>query len=94
MPSGPHITKSMLDTSLDSALAALNGYSPTTKEYEKTLETVRALHKMKQEDKLPRVSPDTIAIVFGNLLGIVMILKHERADIVTSKALGFVMKIR
>lgn len=40
------------------------------------------------------ISPDTILVVAGNLLGIVLILKHEKIDIITSKALGFVLRGR
>lgn len=39
-----------------------------------------------------KVTPDTVLIVLCNLLGIILILKHEKIDIITSKALGFVMK--
>lgn len=41
-----------------------------------------------------KLSPDTMLVVAGNLLGIVLILKHEKIDIVTSKALSFVLKGR
>jgi hypothetical protein len=40
------------------------------------------------------VSPDTIAVVAGNLLGIILILGYEKADVITTKALGFVLKGR
>jgi hypothetical protein len=33
-----------------------------------------------------------MAIIAGNLLGIVLILGYEKANIVTSKAIGFVIK--
>ena len=41
-----------------------------------------------------KISPDTLLVVGGNLLGILLILNFEKADIVTSKALGFVLKGR
>lgn len=37
---------------------------------------------------------DTLLIVGGNLLGIILILKHEKFDVIASKALGFVIKGR
>lgn len=40
------------------------------------------------------VSWDTLLVVGGNLLGIAMILYKEKMDIVTSKALGFVLRGR
>lgn len=41
-----------------------------------------------------KISPDTLLIVGGNLLGILLILNFEKADIITSKALSFVLKGR
>lgn len=41
-----------------------------------------------------KVSPDTLLIVGANLLGIMLILNHERLDIISTKALGFVIKGR
>lgn len=41
-----------------------------------------------------KVSPDTILVVAGNLLGILLILKFEKLDIITTKALSFVLKGR
>lgn len=41
-----------------------------------------------------KVSPDTALVVAANLVGIVLILTFERTDIVTSKALGFILKGR
>lgn len=87
-------TKSTLEITLDSELIQLRELNPTSKEYEKTLETVSKLHRMKQDDKPATLSPDTVAVVAANLLGIMLILKYEKFDIVTSKALGFVMKAR
>lgn len=41
-----------------------------------------------------RVSPDTLILVAGNLIGIVIILGYEKANIITSRAMNFVMKLR
>lgn len=41
-----------------------------------------------------KVSSDTILIVAGNLLGILLILKYEQLDIITTKAMSFVLKGR
>lgn len=52
------------------------------------------LYAMKKSNKSSRVSPDALVTVAGNLLGIGLILQHERLHIVTSKALSFVMKTK
>ncbi len=65
-------------------------------DYEKQLGIVERLSKIEIETKKVtiKVSPDTIAIIAGNLLGIALILGFEKANVLTSKALGFVMRGR
>lgn len=41
-----------------------------------------------------KISPDTTALVVANLAGILLILNHERLDIISSKALSFISKVR
>ena len=41
-----------------------------------------------------KFTPDTLLIVGGNLIGILLILNFEKLDIVRSKAIGFVLKGR
>jgi hypothetical protein len=41
-----------------------------------------------------KLTPDTLVVVAGNLMGILLILNFERLDIVRSKALSFVLKGR
>jgi hypothetical protein len=41
-----------------------------------------------------KISPDTVVIVASNLLGILIILNFEKLDVISTKALGFVMRGR
>lgn len=41
-----------------------------------------------------KVSPDTLLVVAGNLMGILLILNFEKMDIIRSKAIGFILKGR
>lgn len=61
-------------------------YAQMTTQLEKLLETKTKVKKGN------RPSADTLLVVAGNLTGILSILIFERGGIVTSKALGFVMK--
>ena len=45
-------------------------------------------------EKKWKFSPDTLLVVAGNLVGILLILNFERLDIVRSKAISFVLKGR
>jgi hypothetical protein len=87
-------TKSGLEDAIEDALRELKGHDTTTKEYSTAVDQIVKLHALKQNEKQDRVSKDTLAIVAGNLLGIVMIVGHERAHVITSKAISFVGKFR
>jgi hypothetical protein len=50
--------------------------------------------KTKEFEKSRRVSPDTLAIVAANIAGILLIIGYERANVVTSKALSFILKTK
>jgi hypothetical protein len=58
------------------------------------LREVEADLKLKELNTPKRVSKDTLVLVAGNLLGIVVILGYEKAHVVTSRAMNFVMKLR
>jgi hypothetical protein len=74
-------------------LAEHETYSP---EYVKALEQIEKLYKLrnpKPELRKP-VSMDTVWVVAGNLVGIGMIIGYEKAHVISSKALGFILKAR
>lgn len=71
----------------------LANLTPHTDEYSATTDQLSKLYTL-QTNKSDRLSKDTLALVAGNLAGIVMILGHERAHVIASKALAFVIKAR
>lgn len=84
----------MLEEEIVSILRKMSYIEPDAQEYEKLtarLETLRGIQDVKSERKL---KPDTVALVAANILGIVIILGFEQANVITSKALGFVTKGR
>lgn len=61
----------------------------------KDQEKLDYIGKMLEENQTKVViSPDTLLIVGANLLGILLILNYEKLDIVSSKAVGFILKAR
>ena len=50
--------------------------------------------KKREASRKDRFSPDTLLMVGGNLAGILLILNFEKLNVVTSKALSFVIKLR
>jgi len=63
--------------------------------FHKMADQLSKFYKLKELEATPRrVKPDTLALIAGNLVGIVLILNYEKAGIVTSKALSFVLRAR
>lgn len=93
MPSTPQ-RKTLVDKELDVLFAKLGSHEPDSEEYTVIFDRIAKLHKLQMEEKPQRISPDTLVIAGTNLLGIVMILSHERLNVITTKAMSFVLKPR
>lgn len=85
---------SRLDQEIDRVLDLMSREDPETEKYAQWADQVTKLYKLKEIDSKQRVSKDALAAIAGNLLGIGMILSYERVHIVTSKAVGFVLKAK
>ncbi|HMS83605.1 MAG TPA: hypothetical protein PKD12_08145 [Nitrospira sp.] len=83
-----------LQLSIDLAHVKLQALDPISKEYDLVLDQLIKLHKMQDADRPKSISPDVLVSAATNLLGILLIINHERTGIVTSKALSFVPKTR
>ena len=81
----------LLEEEIESVLRHLKVTTVTSEEYPKMLNYLTRLYDLKGE-RPSSVKKDTIALIAGNLAGILLILKHERMDIITSKALSFVIR--
>lgn len=90
----PKDEKSGLERAIDNLLFDMSKNQCDSAEYAKMVVQLNTLYKLKEVDVPKRVSPDTLAIVAGNLLGILLIVGHEKAHVVTSKAINFVLKLR
>lgn len=56
------------------------------------MQYLEGLHRLKAEERRPPVSRDTMLLVAGNLLGILVIVAYEQRHVMTSK--GFTQIIR
>lgn len=86
--------KTGLEEAIDDVLAAMKGKDKDSNEYEQLVDQLAKLHKLKEDEKPSRVTPDTLIVAGANILGIVLIVGHERAHIVTSRAKDFMLKLR
>jgi hypothetical protein len=91
-------TKSQTETQLDaeilSALEQLASTDKTSEDYGTLVDRITKLHKLKTEERPKRISPDTALLVVANIFGILWLTRYEREHVISSKALGFVMKPR
>lgn len=83
-----------LEKEIDNVLEKMATTDKNSDEYNKMARNLELLFNAKSKEKDRRISNDTIAIVAANILGIVLILGYEKANVITSKALGFVIRGR
>jgi hypothetical protein len=87
------IETNLLKVEIDRLTLELSGLNPESKEYAQTVEQLAVLHKLwLSERKQPLFSPDALLAAATNLFGIGLIMSHERLNVITTKALGFVTK--
>lgn len=85
--------KTALDKAIDDLLGEMDNVTGDSTEYEKMVDQLVKLHALKTHDGRTGISSDTWANIFANLGGILIIVGHERAHLVTSKALGFIKRL-
>lgn len=94
MSTTPQPKLTPLETVINEALERIEHVDPSTDGFAKATDQIAKLHKMKETEKPSRVSPDTLVLAATNIAGIIMIIKHEHFNVITSKALSFVLKPR
>jgi len=83
-----------LEKEIDAVLECMSEEGPSSVKYAAMARNLETLYEAKKNEKDHKISPDTMAVIVGNLLGIVLILTYEKANVITSKALGFVIRGR
>lgn len=83
-----------LQSAIDKVLLEMDNTEPFSTKYVTMVDQLEKLYKIKASEKPETVSKETLFTIGGNLAGIIAILGFERAHIISSKALGFVLKSR
>jgi hypothetical protein len=93
MPNPFKKNPSQIDTLISRAASNLDLIRQGTEDYTEALKTLQELHELKMKETPSwRVSPDTVLLCAVNLIGIAMITRYEKTEIVTSKAQSFVAR--
>lgn len=86
--------QSQIQEVIDKVLSEMEYEDPGTDKYRELTEQLGKLYEIKSKTKDRLFSPDTILIVGANLLGLILVLTYERANIITSKAFGMILRTR
>lgn len=90
-PSAEAVALEAVILALESDMQTRDGDS---EEYATMLNRLERLHKLKEKTSPKGINPDTLILVGGNLLGILIIVSYEHAHVIASKAIGFAGKLR
>lgn len=86
-----------LEKEMDSLLMTMNYVEHTDEAYTTMVDNLEKLSKIKVSEKPKKEGLNWTAIITGGLiplLGILLITNHEKTDIITSKAFGWIPKGR
>lgn len=81
-----------LDIAITSLITDMQSHDPSTEQYKDMMNQLERLHKLKGEHHRKRVSPDTLAIVIGNIVGILIIVGYERGHVMTTRAWDYIKR--
>lgn len=84
--------KTMLEEQIDDLHGKLSKEEVDSEEYRALMSTLERCYKIKSEQNSDRVDANTKAAILGNLAGIALILNYERVHVISTKALGFIVK--
>jgi hypothetical protein len=81
-----------IDAIIERVEDAMEREDPTGDKYPKLVTYLERLHDIKAKVSRVRVSPDTWALIGGNLLGILFIVMYEQKHVMTSKAQSMLIR--
>jgi hypothetical protein len=82
-----------LQNVIDQITFEMRGFPAESPEFSRCADQLKKLYKLQAIDKPDRVSSDTKALIAANLAGILVIINHERAHVITSKALTYLPRL-
>ncbi len=81
-----------VDSLIEGVLDEMRMMGVDSEEYPKLMTYLERLYEVKAKERKDPVSHDTVALIVGNLMGILLIVAYEQKHVMTSK--GFTQIIR
>lgn len=85
-----NLIEEQLDREILMLLELMSKETEYTDEYKSMANQLSTLMELRQKD---RISKDTWVTVGTHIAGLIVLMNHERAHVIASKAFGFVKKI-
>jgi hypothetical protein len=82
------------DEPINKVLKSMETFAPEDAEFEVAIGHLERLTKLRNERYRSRFSPDTVLLVAGNLLGILVIVAYEQKHVIRSTATSFLLKVK
>lgn len=83
-----------IDKQIKRILDDMDMFGPGSEEYDILLPQLKKLMKLKDTKKSKSIDPNTVVLVVGNLVGILIIVMYEEKHVITSKAFSVFVKSR
>lgn len=94
MPTFKKSKNTLLDTAITNLLTEITSMKVENPQYANALTQLEKLHAMKATEKSSRVDNNTLVLAGANLVGIALIIGYESKNVITSKALMFLGKLK
>jgi hypothetical protein len=83
-----------VDGEIARIVLAMQDQEVTDEGYSKLLNRLEGLQKIRNDEKPDKASTNTILSVAANLVGILLIIRHEHANVIMSRAMNLVAKTK
>lgn len=90
----PSATKTELQVARTTAMLQLEHHIPGTEDYKHVMDQIETLTELINSEKSEKLSPNTLAVILGNLGVAGMVLWYERDNVMTTKLFPFLTKAK
>lgn len=90
----PSSMKTELQVVRTKAISELETLTSDSDDYKRIMNHVETLSNLIDAEKLERLSPNTVAVILGNVGIAALVLWHERDNVLTTKLLPFLSKTK
>lgn len=84
--------KPPIDSAIDHILISMTNMKVGSEEHYTAAQAVKVLYEARAKRRSLPVEPEALLMAAVNILGIMLIIRHEQFNVVATRAIGFVRK--